>query len=96
MHSSYLIQGLSKHVSNHWFIIYIMAIPLQENDEHVLKCIRDSKVLKVFVSIFGDPDSAENQTDNEPRSNLLSSGTSWAPAPRNVMFYDATSVGVWG
>ena len=93
MHSSYLIRGY-RSMSQIGGSLFIYGHSLQENDEHVLKCIRDSKVLKVFVSIFGDPDSAENRLIMS-RAQSLSSGRR-GHQRREIMFYDATSVGVWG
>ena len=93
MHSSYLIRGY-RSMSQIGGSLFIYGHSLQENDEHVLKCIRDSKVVKVYVSIFGDPDSAENRLIMS-RAQSLSSGRR-GHQRREIMFYDATSVGVWG
>ncbi len=93
MHSSYLVKGY-RSMSQITGSLFIFGHSLQENDEHVLQRIRDSKIVKVYVSIFGDPDSVENQLIMS-RAQSLSSGRG-GQQRREIMFYDATSVGVWG
>ena len=93
MHSSYLSRGY-RSMSAIGGSIFIFGHSLQENDEHVLKCIRDSRVSNVYVSIFGDPDSAENQLIIG-RAQSLSSERRGKKKP-DVMFYDAVSANVWG
>ena len=70
--------------------LFIFGHSLQENDDHVLKCIRNSKVSTVYVSIFGDPSSQDNQAIKN-RALSLSSGR----RERRVLFYDAASAAVW-
>ena len=93
MHSSYLMRGF-RSMSNIGGSLFIFGHSLQENDEHVLKCIRNSKVSSVYVSIFGDPDSEENKAVMS-RAQSLSSGRRGQPN-REILFYDASSVSVWG
>ena len=93
MHSSYLIRGY-RSISNIGGTLFIFGHSLQENDEHVLERIRDSNVVKVYVSIFGDPVSLENQ-EIISRAQSLSSGRD-GKQHREILFYDASSAGVWG
>ena len=98
MHSSYLIRGY-RSLSQITGSLFIFGHSLQQSDEHVLKCIEDSNVQNVYVSIFGDPDSPDNQRIIN-RAQTLSSGrmNSRRRTSRNleVMFYDAASASVWG
>ena len=92
MHSSYLARGF-RSMSQIGGSLFIFGHSLQENDEHVLKCIQDSKVSSVYVSIFGDPSSQENQAITS-RGLSLSSGRR-GRQNREVLFYDAASAAVW-
>ena len=60
MHSSYLIRGY-RSLSQISGSLFIFGHSLQSSDEHVLKCVEKSRVKNVFVSIFGDPNSPDNQ-----------------------------------
>ena len=92
MHSSYLARGF-RSMSQIGGSLFVFGHSLQENDEHVLKCIRDSKVSTVYVSIFGDPSSQENQAIMSRALSLLSGRR--GRQEREVSFYDATSAAVW-
>ena len=98
MHSGYLIRGY-RSLSQISGSLFIFGHSLQANDEHVLKCIEESKVNKVFVSIFGDPKDLDNQRIIG-RAESLSAGRLNSkrsnPPQLEVMFYDAASANVWG
>lgn len=92
MHSSYLSRGY-RSLSQIGGSLFIFGHSLHENDEHVLKCIRNSKIKDVYVSIFGDTDSEENQL-------IMSRAQSLIPGRqlnqnREIVFYDAGSASVW-
>ena len=98
MHSGYLIRGY-RSLSQISGSLFIFGHSLQANDEHVLKCIEESRVDKVLVSIFGDPNSEDNQRIIS-RAESLSTGRINSkrnnPPKLSVMFYDASSAKVWG
>ena len=89
MHSSYLARGF-RSMSQIGGSLFIFGHSLQENDDHVLKCIRNSKVSTVYVSIFGDPSSQDNQAIMNRALSLSS-----RRRERRVLFYDAASAAVW-
>ena len=89
MHSSYLARGF-RSMSQIGGSLFIFGHSLQENDDHVLKCIRNSKVSTVYVSIFGDPSSEDNQAIMNRALSLSS-----RRRERRVLFYDAASAAVW-
>ena len=97
MHSSYLIRGY-RSLSQIGGSLFIFGHSLQLNDEHVLKCIEDCKVTNVYVSIFGDPDSPDNQRIIN-RAQAFKANTMKSRRrkreEREVRFYDAASAGVW-
>ena len=93
MHSSYLIRGY-RSMSQIGGSLFVFGHSLHQNDEHVLKCIRNSKVKRVYVSIYGSPDNAENQ-EIMSRAESLALGRG-GEQTREVFFYDAASASVWG
>ena len=93
MHSSYLIRGY-RSMSQIGKTLFVCGHSLQKNDEHVLKCMRNSKVTDIYVSIFGDPGSAENRRIMSRAQASLSGGS--GRYGRKIEFYDAASAGVWG
>ena len=98
MHSSYLIRGY-RSLSQIGESLFIFGHSLQPSDEHVLKCIEDSKIRNVYVSIFGDPDSPDNKRIIK-RAQSLSTGRMKlkrrTQAGPEIVFYDAASANVWG
>ena len=92
MHSSYLSRGY-RSLSQIAGSLFIYGHSLHINDEHVLKCIRASKVKDVYVSIFGDPHSEENQQVMN-RAQSLTSARRGQP-DRPIVFYDAASASAW-
>ncbi len=98
MHSSYLSRGY-RSLSNIGNSLFIFGHSLQENDEHVLRCIEKSNVSSIFVSVFGDPGSLDNRRIMNRARNL--EGESKKPRghqkkDREILFYDAESARIWG
>ncbi len=97
MHSSYLIRGY-RSLSQIAGSLFIFGHSLQANDEHVLKYVEDCKVGNIYVSIFGDPDSPDNQRIIS-RAQALNPNTVQSrrgkQETREIKFYDAASAGVW-
>ena len=97
MHSSYLIRGY-RSLSQIGGSLFIFGHSLQANDEHVLKCVEDCKVENIYVSIYGDPDSPDNQRIIS-RAQDLNPNTMKSrrrnQEKREIRFYDAASAGVW-
>lgn len=98
MHSAYLIRGY-RSLSEISGSLFAFGLSFQPTDEHVLRCIEESNVENVFVSIFGDPSSSANQ-QIITRAQSLTQGRLKSKR-RNlrelkVLFYKAESAGVWG
>lgn len=93
MHSAYLSRGLrSLQAIGNDLVIFGMA--LSENDEHVLSYVVDSKVKRMFVGVYGDPDAAHNQELVQRAKTLqLRRGRG---RPLEVNFYDSSSARPWG
>jgi len=70
-------------------ILFIHGHSMDENDKHIFEKIKSSRILKVFVSIYGDENTAANaRTKANAMTYLQSVG-------RPVEFYRAESAPVW-
>lgn len=93
MHSAYLARGLrSLQAIGNDLVIFGMA--LSENDEHVLSYVVDSKVRRVFVGVYGDPDAISNK-ELIQRAQILQLRRG-DHRPLEVHFYDSASAKPWG
>lgn len=73
--------------------LFIYGHSLASNDEHVLRRIERGKVQRLFVSLYGDPATPEN--DRIVRRATLMSERRGTRSPLEVQFYDAASASVW-
>lgn len=103
LHSAYLskaFRSFSALGGGHDLFIY--GHSLAESDEHILDAIVRGKIRRIFVSVYGDPDTAENKALIE-RAFLLAERRADFVAETNrrtskelyVAFYDARSARVW-
>lgn len=60
LHNAFLMRGY-RSLSTIGNSLVIFGHSLHENDQHVLDCIERSKVTNLYVSIFGNSDSEDNQ-----------------------------------
>ncbi len=68
---------------------FIQGHSIDENDKHIFDQLKQSRVEKFFVSIFGDEDSDDNMRIKANARAYLESGSS------EVEFFDAESAAVW-
>jgi len=73
--------------------IFIYGHSLAENDEHFLRVIEKGKIGKVFIGIFGDPDSDSAKAVIKRGKRLESNRKK---GDLTVYFYDSASAKVWG
>jgi hypothetical protein len=93
MHNMYLSRGYRSFFKiGHNLFIY--GLSFSENDQHWFDVITKGKVSRLFISLFGDPDSETNRVIRA-RANLISNkrGSRW---PLEVHYYDAATAHVWG
>ena len=69
--------------------LFVFGFSFSRNDEHIISHITDSRLDKIYVSIFGDPHSDKN-TQIIDRANQMKTKR------REVHFFDAKSAKVWG
>lgn len=96
-HNAYLYQGLKQLTANaaqgrHCFFVF--GHSLAANDDHILNRLGRGRFPRLYVGIYGDPDSADNQRIMT-RARALA-GLRTPRYPLEVTFYDAMSANVWG
>jgi len=95
-HSAFLSRSLRSfaHISGS---LFVYGHSLADSDEHVLRLIERGTVKTVYVSIYGDPKSKDNQRIIT-RAQAFKAGRDQS-GRRNkleVAFFDAASTKVWG
>ena len=74
--------------------LFIYGHSLDPNDEHIIRLIPKSNVKQLFVSIYGDDNSEDNQRIIT-RANSLALERK-KRTPLEVDFYQAETVNAWG
>ncbi len=93
MHSNYLGRGFRSFASIGGSL-FVYGHAMGESDDHWYRLIEKGKLRRIFVGIFGDPDSGENK--NLVAKALRLQGLGAAKNPLHVAFFDSVSAGVWG
>ncbi|RYE59449.1 MAG: DUF4917 family protein [Sphingobacteriales bacterium] len=73
--------------------LFTYGVSFSANDEHILAKIPKGKVAHLFVSIYGDPNTAENKRIIAAAEKLK---TKRADGELQIDYYDAASAEVWG
>ncbi|MCW5300704.1 DUF4917 family protein [Herbaspirillum lusitanum] len=74
--------------------LFIFGHSLAENDDHYLRCIKRGKIAKLYVGLYGDPNTEANKFIMR-RADQLAEGRS-AKRPLAVAYFDASTARVWG
>lgn len=96
-HNAYLYQGLKQFTANikvGAHCMFIFGHSLAENDDHILVRIGRGRFKKLYVGIFGDPLTDDNQRIMNRAQGLAAMRR--VRSPLEVVFYDAASTNVWG
>jgi hypothetical protein len=96
-HNAYLYQGfkqLTANLQQGRHCVFIYGHSLATNDDHILVRIGRGHFRKLYVGIYGDPDTEDNQRIMNRAQELAAMRSErW---PLEVAFYDAASANVWG
>lgn len=96
-HNAYLYQGFKQFTANirtGTHCMFVFGHSLAENDDHILIRIGRARFKKLYVGIYGDPDTRDNQRIMNRATQLAAMRhEKW---PLEVAFYDAASANVWG
>ena len=96
-HSAYLqhsFKSFSSIMAQSPQALFVYGHSLAHNDDHVLTRIGRGKCRKVYVSLYGDPESDSNR-DIIQRAEQLAS-MRHRRFPMTLAFFDATTANVWG
>ena len=73
--------------------LFVIGHSLADNDEHVLKRIRKGKIATLYVSIFGDPESAPNKVVIAKAHSIAAHRPE--SHPLSVRVIDASTINIW-
>lgn len=95
-HNAYLYQSFkvltaNAEQKNHCFFIF--GHSLAENDDHILKRLGRGRFKKLYVGLFGDPNSAAN-VEIAARANELAALRT-ERHPLQIVFFDSATAHVW-
>ena len=93
LHHSYKSLCTEMHGTNKALFVY--GHSLAENDKHIFYRIGRGKLAHLFISIFGDPENAQNQAIRAAAEKIAALRSPKA-GPLKLDFYDAESAKVWG
>ena len=74
--------------------LFVYGHSLAHNDDHVLSRIGRGKCERVYISLYGDPDSQANQFIVQRAEQIAAMRSQ--RNPMKVAFFDASSANVWG
>lgn len=95
-HNAYLYQGFkvftqNAQTKNHCFFVF--GHSLAANDDHILLRLARGKFQKLYVGLYGDPDSDWNKAIIA-RAEGLAAQRLWKH-PLDVVFFDSATANVW-
>lgn len=73
--------------------IFIIGHSLADVDDHILRRIKNGKIRRMYVSLFGDPDSPSNLAIKTKAAML--SAQRQRSHPLDVKFVDASTLHIW-
>lgn len=96
-HNAYLYQGykvLTANADTGTHCFFIFGHSLAENDDHILRRLGKGSFKKLYVGLYGDPNTEANQAIIQ-RANGLAA-MRHERKPLEVVFFDSASANVWG
>lgn len=76
--------------------LFVYGHSLSENDDHIYRAILSSKVTRLWISIYGNPESEDNRRKIQRAINLTQRRPHNKKKPLEVGFFSAESARVWG
>ena len=95
-HSAYLyhsFKSFSEQMNQPNDALFIFGHSLAESDRHILDKIVQGRFKKLYVSLYGNPDSDNNKILIENAESLYRSRSEQNPL--KVVFYDSQSANIW-
>jgi hypothetical protein len=97
-HSAYLYhsyKSFSEQMKQTGDVLFIFGHSLADNDHHILRKISSGRIPRVFVGLYGDPESETNVLICRAADRLVRARR-MAAYPLEISYFDAASAGVWG
>jgi hypothetical protein len=96
-HNAYLYQGYKQLTANaqqgrHCFFLH--GHSLAQNDDHILRRLGTGRFKKLYVSLFGAPETSTNIAIIARAKQIA--GLRNERYPMDLSFYDAESASIWG
>ena len=100
LHNAYLHKGLRSFETvcgQKASALFIFGHSLAENDRHILRKIASGSIGEVWISLYGDPESAENRTIRANAEALVGERQKKRKVfAMRLSFFSAESANVWG
>lgn len=95
-HNAYLYRcykSFSEQMKQPNDVLFIYGHSLDENDRHIIKKVEQGKVKKIYISLYGNPQSEDNARIVAEAEKIKCRRRS--DTPLHVRFFDAASAEVW-
>ncbi len=76
--------------------LFIHGHSFAANDQHIFRRIEEGKLDRLYISVYGDPDSESNRGVIARGQRMGGNCVDLSRRPLTVKFYDAESAHVWG
>jgi hypothetical protein len=93
-HSDYLAKAY-RSFSEITGCLFVYGHSLAENDEHYLKRIERGKLTRLYIGIYGDPNSPGNKAIVRRANAMPLARVGNKARPLDLFFYDASTAKVW-
>ncbi len=91
-HSHYLSKGM-RSIAEIGGSLFCFGVSFSDNDRHISSAVSSSNVKKLYISVFGDPESPANQHIYQAGSSIAAQRS--AKKPLDVKYFSAESAKVW-
>jgi hypothetical protein len=71
----------------------VFGFAFGESDDHILRLMGDNKVKRMFISLYGDPDSEGNKRIIQRAESIKARRSKYG---LDVMYFIAETARVWG
>jgi hypothetical protein len=75
--------------------LFIHGHSLAANDQHIFRRIEEGKLDRLYISVYGDPESAANRAVMSRGELMCTNRDRYSNRPLTVRFYDASTAHVW-
>lgn len=95
LHNAYLNHAL-RSFAKIQKVLFIHGHSLAPNDQHIFRRIEEGRLDRLYVSLFGNPNSDSNRQVIERANWMATNRSNVGDRPLVVRFYDAQTARAWG